>query len=175
MTLRRVRSGADYRARLRGVVLDARDGDTIVVPGIREAVEVYCLVRERGGVDLSLRYESPWRIYQVLPEWAAALRHADLGDGERLKRIREVLRSLASSEPMPVERGLWYEQDGIQVLIGDTPWEPWLTGALRPDCRGAIVVSYSDTHRGSGSLVHVDGCPVAVVMPIGRSRDGRAV
>lgn len=167
MTFWRVRPGGDYLARLRSAVLSAADGDTIVVPGIREAVAAYCLARQQGrGVELCWRYESPWRIYRVLPEWAAALRHGGLVADDReslLDGILAVLRPLGGESIRTVD-GLFYERDGIQVLVRlALAARESLTGMLRPDCSGAILVRRRNDDVSESGLIHQEGCPVAIV------------
>lgn len=164
MTYRRVRPGTGYRARLRSAVLGARDGDTIVVPGIREAVEAYCAARlQHREVDLCWHYESPWRVYQILPEWYAALRHAVLditGFDVLINSIAQVLQPLAGHGERLAD-GWFYERDGIQVVVRLEPVEP-SSLVLRPDCSGAVLVRPGGTLL-ENSLIHVGGCPVVVV------------
>lgn len=167
MTFRRIRPGGDYLARLRSAVLSAADGDTIVVPGIREAVAAYCLARQQGrGLDLCWHYESPWRIYRVLPEWAAALRHGDLVADDRellLDGIRAVMRHLGG-EPIRLDSGLFYERDGIQVLARlEAGTSKNFAAELRPDCSGAILVCRRGSDFQESNLIHQEGCPVAIV------------
>lgn len=166
MTYRRVRPGTGYRARLRNAVMAAADGDTIVVPGIRDAVDAYCANRRHRDADLAWRYESPWRVYSVLPEWAAALRHAVLdtsGPDVLMESVGTALLPLVG-HGLRLADGWFYEQDGIQVVVPSSPTTASdLAGLLRDDCAGAILVQSRQDPQLESPLFHADGCPVAVV------------